>query len=344
MTTESPATPRKILVTGATGKQGRAFIAALRSPPSANDSEQPASPFQVLALTRNPASPVATSLNSEVHVTVVQGDLDSESSLRKVFEDAGGKGGIWGVFVVLAYPGLGANADGVEKQGKTLADLSSEFGVSHFVFSSAERGGEALDDELKTDRLAKVRIERHTKELGEKGLRWTILRPAFFMENFDGGLIGKITATVMRCGLQPTTKLQLVAANDIGLVAAAVFKNSDAAASKILVLTGDALTSAEQDAAYVRGTGKHLPSVSNILGRVLLATNAATKELMADMERVHKLRADDPAGYNAHLADARAIYPNMTTFEEWARQRKDAVKRDPNWNQVSLWKLMTGRH
>ena len=37
-----------------------------------------------------------------------------------------------------------------------------------------------------------------------------ILRPAFFMENFDG-TIGNITTTVLRVGLKPTTKLQLIA-------------------------------------------------------------------------------------------------------------------------------------
>lgn len=37
----------------------------------------------------------------------------------------------------------------------------------------------------------------------------SILRPAFFMENFNG-TIGKITAAVLRSGLQPTTQLQLI--------------------------------------------------------------------------------------------------------------------------------------
>lgn len=36
-----------------------------------------------------------------------------------------------------------------------------------------------------------------------------ILRPGFFMENFDG-TIGKITAAVLRSGLRPNTQLQLV--------------------------------------------------------------------------------------------------------------------------------------
>ena len=107
--------PRKILVVGATGKQGRALIAALR--PNAESGEE--APFQILAFTRSAASPAAKYLSDkEPHVTIVEGDLDNEESVRKVFEDAGGKGGIYGVFVVLAFPGLNANADHTERHGK----------------------------------------------------------------------------------------------------------------------------------------------------------------------------------------------------------------------------------
>ena len=234
---------KTILVLGATGKQGGSLVDALR-PAEANGGNE----FQLLSLTRNPTSPSAQRLASEPHVKVVQGNLDSPESIRQVFDNAGGKGSIWGVFVVLAFPGLGANADGEERQGivrvriflssvpaansvivpQLIADLALEYGVSTFIFSSVERGGESYDDQLTLDRAAKVKIERHVRSLGERGLRWTyvcfqpspwlslngvcvvrILRPAFFMENFDG-TIGSITATVLRCGLKPTTKLQLI--------------------------------------------------------------------------------------------------------------------------------------
>lgn len=39
------------------------------------------------------------------------------------------------------------------------------------------------------------------------------------------------------------------------------------------------LTTSEQDAAYKRATGKHLPSMPNFLGKALLAINGATKNL-----------------------------------------------------------------
>ena len=105
---------KTILVLGATGKQGRSLIDALRpSDTTPSDGDK----FNLLALTRNATAPAARRLASEPHVKVVQGDLDSADSIRKVFDAAGGKGSIWGVFSVLAFPGLGANADGEERQG-----------------------------------------------------------------------------------------------------------------------------------------------------------------------------------------------------------------------------------
>lgn len=102
---------RRILVVGATGKQGGALIRAGLAPD--------ASDFHFIALTRNVASPAAQELAKlGERVTVVSADLDHVESVRKVFRDEKTNGGIWGVFLVLAYPGLGADASGEERQGK----------------------------------------------------------------------------------------------------------------------------------------------------------------------------------------------------------------------------------
>jgi NAD(P)-dependent dehydrogenase (short-subunit alcohol dehydrogenase family) len=104
--------PKNILVTGATGQQGRALIAALRPK---QDTE---AKFHALALTRSSTGPIAKQFALEKHVTVVEGNMMSIESIRKVFEDAKENGGVWGVYCVVAFPGLGAKADGEEQQGK----------------------------------------------------------------------------------------------------------------------------------------------------------------------------------------------------------------------------------
>ena len=100
---------RSILVVGATGKQGTAFISSVRQSQSSNH-------LHIVALTRSPSAPTAKALVSD-QVQVVQGDLDNPDSIRQVFQGANEHGGIWGVFLVLAFPGLGADASGEEKQG-----------------------------------------------------------------------------------------------------------------------------------------------------------------------------------------------------------------------------------
>ncbi|KAJ7737064.1 NAD(P)-binding protein [Mycena metata] len=328
-----------VLVTGATGQQGRGLVRALAGEPE----------FHVWALTRTISSPAAKELaTTHSHVTIVQGDLDSPETIRKLFEDAKSEhGGIWGVFCVLAFPGLGADAAGEEKQGKTLADISAEYDVASFIFSSVERGGEYNDENAKLDRRAKVLIERHIRGLGEsKGLKWTILRPGFFMENYNY-TIGKFTVGVLKTGLKETTTTQLVAAEDIGNVAAAVFKNPQDYISQILVIAGDELTTTQQQEAFTRATGKQMPSIPWWGARILLALNSHTQAIIADIERVHEARRNGKCPeVEEQMTLARRAYPQMKMFEEWARQRGGGNNSSPeqkNWNQVSVGALVTGQ-
>ncbi|KAJ7652862.1 NAD(P)-binding protein [Mycena polygramma] len=269
-----------LLVTGATGKQGRALIQALNLG-CTPDSEPE---FHVLALTRTISSPAANALaaHNSQHITV---------TIRKIFEDAKRKhGGIWGVFCVLAFPGLGADAAGEENQGKTLADIAAEHGVSSYIFSSVERGGEYNDDNAKLDRLAK-------------------------------------------------------AVEDIGHVSAAVFKNPQNYVAQILVLVGEVSTLAQQEESYRRATGKHLPTIPDFLARTLIALNSHTKALIADMERVHEARTTGKCPEVAEQnAAAKRAYPEMKSFEAWARQRAGKhPEESKGWNKVSVAGLATGK-
>ncbi|KAJ7622239.1 NAD(P)-binding protein [Roridomyces roridus] len=344
---------KNILVTGATGHQGRALIRALSLSSSSPESE---SDFHILALTRNPCSSHSKSLSSShpTLVSLVQGDLDSPESIRAVFDDAvraDGSGGVWGVFCVLAFPGLGADADGEERQGKLLADLALEYGVSTFVFSSVERGGEYYDDPSVLDRRAKVNVERYIRVLGEKGLPWTILRPGFFMENYEG-MIGAVAVGVLKYGLKPTTTNQLVAVDDIGCVAAAVFKEPTKYASQILVISGESSTMTQQEEAYKTATGEPLPAIPRFLARILIAFNGHTKNLLADIERVHDARETGKCPeVGAQTAAAREAHPGMMTLERWAAARRVAEgveaqstgNRTWGWNNISVLRMLTGR-
>ncbi|KAF9066745.1 hypothetical protein BDP27DRAFT_1329981 [Rhodocollybia butyracea] len=327
--------PKLILVTGATGRQGRALINTLGlTAPSHADSEPD---FHILALTRKTSSPAAISLASYSHVSVIEGNLDSATSLRKIFEDAKSQGGIWGVFCVLAFPGLGANADHEESQGKVLADLALEFSVSAFIFSSVERGGERDDNKATLDRLAKARIEHHIRDLGVRAFSVQV----FFMENFEG-TIGAIAASILKVGLKPTTTIQVVAVEDIGHVAAGVFKNPEIFHQQILCLVGERCTMKQQEESYKRATGRSMPMAPVFVARLLILINGPTKGLIGDLERVHKIQEEGAApDHAAQVAAAKKAYPALQDFESWARSRRQGQSRwQRGWNNVSLMNLV----
>ncbi|KAF7297446.1 NmrA domain-containing protein [Mycena indigotica] len=345
--------PRKtILVAGATGHQGSAVVRSLLSSPDATD-------FRILLLTRTAQSATAVRLVTAFSsvtsdVCLVQADMSDIDALRRVFVDEQRHGaGVWGVFSVVAYPGLGVSGDGAEKQGKNLADVALEFNVSTFIYSSAERAGEYYDDNMKLDGIAKVNIERHVKELGKKGLRWTLLRPGFFMENYEG-FIGSLIVSVFKAGLQPTTTVPLVAVEDIGAVAAAVFRNPVKYQNQILAIIGEVSTMSEQDAAHKSVAGTTLPALHWSIAKATLALNKDTQELIQHLERLHMARQ---TGLCPEVADQVAMaceaHPGMRSLKMWVAEKKaggtlmgeaqEVVEPKEGWNEISILKLLTGR-
>lgn len=123
--------PRNILVTGATGKQGGAVIKALLAKPPPYD-------FHILALTRKTTSSAAQALAANPKVTLVEGDLENAGD---IFTKAGGVGSVFAVFCVV-LPSMKKNTEGQEtRQGTNLVDAALANDVKHFVYSSVDRGG-----------------------------------------------------------------------------------------------------------------------------------------------------------------------------------------------------------
>ncbi|PLB51298.1 NAD(P)-binding protein [Aspergillus steynii IBT 23096] len=324
---------RTILVTGATGQQGTSLIAALR--PRDTDSAD----YRVLALSRSKTSPSAKHLVQEKHVTVVEGDLNDRVSIARVFQEArDGDGTIWGVFMVLAFPGLGKNADAEEAQGKLLADVALEYGVSAFIYSSALRSGPKYDDQLERSGKAKVNVERHVKEIG---LPWAIVKPGFFMENFSG-MLGPLAVHLMKAGMKPETRLDLVAAQDIGRVVAAVFKDFSNCSSREVIIVSESLTASQIERTYRPTTGLVGSYVSPCLARLVLKINADTQNLVQTINDTYdrSINGDYPERED-EIQLAKDVCPQRTTFHEWVSKADSEVQE--GWNRVSIWGLLTGR-
>jgi NAD(P)-dependent dehydrogenase (short-subunit alcohol dehydrogenase family) len=107
---------RNILVASATGKQGQALVRALLLPTAPIQEDG----WHIYALTRKALGPAAKRLADKYpsNLTVVEGNLEDRESIGRIFEDLKKDGGIWGIFCVLAFPGMGVDASGEERQGR----------------------------------------------------------------------------------------------------------------------------------------------------------------------------------------------------------------------------------
>ncbi|KAF4122453.1 NmrA-like family [Geosmithia morbida] len=290
-----------ILVTGATGKQGGSVISALL----AEKAE-----YKILALTRDASSPSAKNLAAKSSgITLVEGNLDDADT---VFENAKklASSPIWGVFSVQTLTPNKAGPINEERQGKALIDASVANGVKFFVYSSVDRGGEARSSDNPTNVphfASKHNIERHLMDQSQ--MSWTILRPVAFMENFNGGLIGRIFASCWQTAL-PSRPLQLIATSDIGVFAAKAFMDpdSDRFKGKAISLAGDELTFEQMSAVFKEKTGSDVPLSWGFMARVTFYMSEEMSTMFNFFEK---------EGYGADIQELRKIHPGLKTLGAW---------------------------
>jgi uncharacterized protein YbjT (DUF2867 family) len=277
---------RTVLVAGAAGKQGRAVIQALIA------SSQP---WQIKALTRNPASKSAAGL-LEKGVVPIAGNLSDQASLRSAMQ------GVDYVFSVQAN--FVDDKDGSEvRYGKNMIEAAVAAGVKHFVFSSvggAERASGVPHFE------AKRKIEEH---LEASTLNWTILRPASFMDNFAALPIRTVLLSLFKTLLSPNRKLQLVATRDIGCFAALAFEQPEAYRGQMIELAGDELTTQEMIA--VLNQSKHKPVIAFKFPTFLVKQLPKDFPMMVNWFNQH--------GFVADLGALKVQHPSLMTLADWAR-------------------------
>jgi uncharacterized protein YbjT (DUF2867 family) len=100
------------------------------------------------------------------------------------------------------------------QQGVAVIETAKRQGVSHFVYSSVG----SADEETGIPHFeSKAKVEEH---LQSSGLQYTIVRPVFFMENWQRGFGEPIRNGQLQQPLRPTTNLQMVGVDDMGAIAA----------------------------------------------------------------------------------------------------------------------------
>ena len=279
-----------ILITGATGKQGGAVARHLL-----------AEGARIRAVTRKPESPAARALASQ-GAEVVAADFEDEAAMTRAMQ------GVWGMFAVQNTWEAGVERE--ERQGKLVAELARKVGVQHYVYTSvasAQRntGIPHFDN--------KWRVEQTVR--GLKFPSHVILRPVFFMENFQQPSFG-LPEGKLTIALPPDRPLQMMTADDVGKYGARAFLRANEMAGQELDIAGDSLTGPQAAAALSDGLGRNISFEQQPLEQV----RAFSQEYAIMLEWFDKV------GYNADIeGNARRFDIKPTRLREWAAAHRGTL-------------------
>jgi uncharacterized protein YbjT (DUF2867 family) len=284
---------RIVLVTGATGQQGGAVAAALKG-----------AGFAVRALVRDPAKPSAEALK-RAGAELATGDLGDAASVARALK------GTYGVFTYGVYraeaahdAGGGERISGEVEQGRLMADLAAEAKVAHFVYGSvgnANRGTGVPHFDSKGE------VEKHVTA---RGLPATIVRPVFFMQNWER-LRARILEGTLAQPLSPTTLHKQIAVQDIGAFVARVFADPARWIGRAADIAGVALTMEETVA-----------TMSRVIGRPVRYVQMSWEECEKRLGRPSTLmfRFFENGGFVADPAILKAEVPHPHTLDDYLRE------------------------
>lgn len=293
-----------IAVTGATGQQGGAVARKLL-----------ADGWKVRALTRDFNKSAAQAL-AQAGAQFVAGNMDSRSELDAAFA------GAYGVFSVQNFWLPNVGYQGEIQQGKNVADAAKAAGVQHFVYSSV---GAAYRGMGQKHFESKWIIEQYVQSLN---IPYTILRPAFFMENYNWSRAYILNGTFTGMGLRPEKGVQSVAVEDIGVFAALAFANPAEYLGKTFELAGDELTEAQIAETF-----------SKVIGRPvnLVASTGGGRRSEEEMQAMFNFFNGE--GYDADIVSLRKLHPGLLTLEEylrkngWENQQPIPIPENAGWGR-----------
>jgi len=278
----------KVLVTGATGKQGGHLVRELLG-----------RGHSIRALTRKPDSPAAAAL-AQRGVTMVPGDFEDQQSLERAAR------GVDTVFAMSTPYERGADTE--TREGINILRAASSAGVTHLVYTSVA-GADRATGIPHFD--SKFEVET---EIRRSGLPFTIVAPVFFMENFlaDWMLAG-IAKGSIALALPATRRVQQIAVADIAQFTALVIERRDGFLGKRIDIASDELTVPTAAAAISEASGRHIEYTALPIDAVR-QQNEDLARMFAWFDRV---------GYDADVVGLRELYPEVDwhRFSVWAREQ-----------------------
>ncbi len=298
--------PVKILVTGATGKQGGAVINALLS-----QSESSPQTVQLFALTRNSSSTSAKALAAR-GITLVSGSLASRPD---AILDLTGR--LDAVFLVTVPDSKHPELE--DKQAIAFIGAAIQHGVKHLVFSSVDRGGPEMSLENPTPVphfASKQRIEKALLAQTKNGatMTWTILRPTTFYENLTPNTMGKGFASMWR--EMVSHRMQMVSCKDIGVVGARALVQPERYAGSAISLAGDEINLVEASRVFEKVVDRKMPVAPSLVGTLL-------KRFINELGIMFRWFVTD--GYGVDVEGLAREEGKMLNFEGWLSEQSQFV-------------------
>lgn len=279
---------RTIVVTAATGRQGRAAVTALLE-----------RGWPVRALVRDPGRAPAVEL-AAAGAEVAACDLDDAAAVKAAL------GGAHGLFLYQPgfvspelTPGLGPGSE--LARGRTVISAALSAGIGHLVYSS----GLGANLGLSPLYAPKQALEQ---QLAASGVPFTIIRPAGFMENYAGPGRGLQPDGTIRTPAPPHIVEQLIAVRDIGAFAAIAFASPGQYAGQAFELAGAELTVPQIAAAMTTALGRPVRYSQIPIEDIRRADPGRA----ASLERLYSLEPP-----HADIPRLRDQHAGLLTFEQW---------------------------
>lgn len=312
------ANKKIIAVVGATGAQGGGLIRAILNDKSSG--------FTARALTRNVNSEKAKAL-AQQGIEVVAANIDDVESVKKAFD------GAYGAFCVSNF-WEHFSAEKEVAQAKNMAEAAKQAGVQHVIWSTLEdtRKWVPLSDNRMPTLQGKYKVP-HFDGKGEAdplfakaGVPTTLLLTSFYWDNLiyfgmgpKKGPDGKLAIT-MPMG---DKKLPGIAAEDIGKCALGIFKKGREYIGKTVGIAGEHLTGAQMAAALTRALGQEV-RYNDVPPEVYRGFGFPGADDLGNMFQFKRDFNEDYCGAR-NLAVARALNPELKTFDQWLAQNKSRI-------------------
>jgi uncharacterized protein YbjT (DUF2867 family) len=292
-----------IVVVGATGHQGSSVVKYL----------QQKGGWKIRGICRNTSSQKAKEL-SDQGVEMVSCDLSNKYTVNQALSNA------YGVFGVTTPIWGNTDHEMEYVQGRNLVDAAVSNNIQHFVFSSLDDVTKATNGKIDVPHFTnKNRVEQDARKSSIPNC--TFVYPPFYYENIPGMMFrlneDKSGATIFS-GVNTDRRLPMFSVDDIGIVVSEVFNNPDQYNRQKLLAAGDNIT---------------FPEMADICSRVL---NIPTTYVAMDENTVAQQMGNELCNmfkyYNEYgfyhdgeeeaLKQARKLFPQMTTFEQYVQQNK----------------------